>query len=78
MSAPISLSTGLHGIRTGLEGLQRTASQIASKDAFEAGSTSDLAKSMINLKLYTNQVDASAQVVKAADQMLGTLLDIKA
>ncbi len=78
MSAPISLSSGLHGIRTGLEGLQRTASQIASKDAFETGSTSDLAKSMINLKLYTNQVDASAQVVKATDQMIGTLLDIKA
>ena len=78
MSAPISLSTGLHGIRTGLEGLQRTASQIASKDAFESGSTSDLAKSMIDLKAYTNQVDASAKVVKAADRMLGTLLDIKA
>jgi flagellar hook protein FlgE len=78
MSAPISLSTGLNGIRAGLEGLQRTASQIASKDAMQAGSTSDLAKSMIDLKVHTNQVDASAQVVKAADRMLGTLLDIKA
>ncbi len=78
MSTPISFSTGFNGIRAGLEGLQKTASEIASKDAMEASSTSDLAKSMIELKVHTNQVDASAQVVKATDRMLGTLLDIKA
>ncbi|MBT8127139.1 MAG: flagellar biosynthesis protein FlgE [Gammaproteobacteria bacterium] len=78
MSAPIGFSSGFNGIRAGLEGLQRTANQIASKDAMQSGSTSDLAKSMIDLKLYTNQVDASAQVVKATDRMLGTLVDIKA
>lgn len=44
----------------------------------QSRSTSDLAKTMIDLKVYTNQVDASAQVVKATDRMLGTLLDIKA
>ena len=78
MSAPISFNSGLNGIHAGLEGLQKTASKIASKDAMQAGSTSDLAQSMIDLKVHTNQVDASAQVVKATDRMLGTLLDIKA
>lgn len=78
MSAPIGFSSGFNGIGAGLEGLHRTASQIASKDAMQSGSTSDLAKSMIDLKLYTNQVDASAQVVKATDRMLGTLVDVKA
>lgn len=78
MTGPVNFSNGLNGIRVGLDGLQKTASQIASKDAMESGSTHELAESMIDLKVYTYQVAASAQVVKATDQMLGILLDIKA
>lgn len=78
MTGPISLSNGINGIRVGLDGIQETASQIASKDAMQAEGSHELAKSLIDLKVYTYQVDASAQVVKAVDQMLGTLLDIKA
>jgi len=77
MIGSINFNSGLAGIRIGLDGIQKTASQIASKDAMQAGSTHKLAESMVDLKIYKNQVGASAQVVKATDQMLGTLLDIK-
>jgi flagellar hook protein FlgE len=78
MSGPINFDSGLTGIRKGLDGIQKTASQIASKETMEGDSPHDLAESMVNLKVNKNQVSASAQVVKATDQMLGTLLDIKA
>jgi hypothetical protein len=78
MTGPINFNNGLNGIRVGLDGIQKTASQIASKDAMQADGPHELAKSMVDLKVYTYQVGASAQVVKAIDQMLGTLLDIKA
>lgn len=78
MTGPINFSNGFNGIRVGLDGIQKTASQIASKDAMQSGGSHELAKSMVDLKLYTYQVGASAQVVKATDQILGMLLDIKA
>ena len=78
MTGPVNFNNGLNGIRVGLDGMQKTASQIASKDAMESTGPHELAESLVELKIHTNQVGASAQVVKAFDQMLGTLLDIKA
>ena len=77
MSGSINFDSGLTGIRNGLDGIQKTASQIASKDTMEGGNSHELAESLVELKVYNHQVSASAQVVKATDQMLGTLLDIK-
>lgn len=78
MTGPISFNNGIQGIRTGLEGMQKTASQIASTETMRSEGPYELAKSLIDLKVYTYQVDASAQVVKATDQVIGTLLNIKA
>lgn len=78
MLGPINFNAGLNGIRVGLDGIQKTAGEIANKDAMQANGAHDLAKSMVDLKVYKYQVGASAQVVKTTDQMLGTLLDIKA
>ena len=78
MSGSITLDSSLAGIRSGLSGLQKAASEIASTETMTQGNPKDLAKSLVDLKVYELQVKASAQVVKAADEMLGTLLDIKA
>jgi hypothetical protein len=78
MTGSISFSNGLNGIRIGLDGIHKTASQIASKESMQAGGARELAESLLDLKVYNYQVDASAKVVKATDQMLGSLLDIKA
>jgi len=78
MTGPVNFSSGLNGIRVGLDGMQKTASEIASKDAMDSNGPHELAESMVDIEIYRNQVGASAQVVKAFDQMIGTLLDIKA
>lgn len=39
---------------------------------------SSLTKSVIDLKVATNQSNTSAEVVKTADENLGTLIDVRA
>ena len=70
------LNTGLHGIQKGFEGVEKAATEIvrAGVDG-PAGSNADVVEPMIDLKLYERSVEASAQVVKPADEVLGTLLD---
>lgn len=72
------LDSGLAGIRNGLEGFHRAASQIANQQAMASVNSEQLAQSMVDLKVYQHQIGASAQMVKAADQMIGSLLDIMA
>ncbi len=78
MSISIGINSGLAGMRSGLDSMQEAASQIASKETFEGTGTKSLAEAMIDLKVSTHQVSASAQVVKAMDDVIGTLLDVKA
>lgn len=78
MSGAITFDSGLTGMRNGLDGLQKTASQIASKETMQGDSPHELAESMVELKVNSNQVAASARVVQVTDDMIGTLLDIKA
>jgi len=60
--------------------MQQSAQQIA-----QAGTTqrdnpqaNDVAEPLINLKVQSQLFDSSAKVVKAADETIGTLLDVKA
>lgn len=46
-------------------------------DAASDGSDGDLITPILDLKLYQRSVEASIKVVKTADELLGTLLDIK-
>lgn len=75
MSGSINLNSGLMGVRSGIESMHKAASEISNQGV---ANTDDLAKSLVDLKVSQLQVSASAQVVKAADEMIGTLLDIKA
>ncbi len=82
------LSTGLQGIKQGVQGAEKAATRIAQAGqpladdtgVNEAGSDifDSLIEPIVDLKLYENSVKASAKVVKTADEMIGTLLDIKA
>ncbi|WP_020407595.1 hypothetical protein [Hahella ganghwensis] len=85
------LNTGLQGIRQGVQGAEKAASQIArvgqptsggdnnGESSGQSGDLySDLAEPLVDLKLYETSVKASAKVVKVADEVIGTLLDIKA
>jgi flagellar hook protein FlgE len=71
--------SALQGIQRGLQGLRRNASEIASAQNMQTGSPSqDMTRSLVELhqnKLYTL---ANVKTLKTADQIIGTLLDIKA
>ena len=77
-----TLSVGIQGIQDGMVGMENAARKIARGGADGPQGTAEgagsLAEPIIDLKIYERSVEASAQVVKTADETLGTLLDIMA
>lgn len=75
------LQNGVQGVQQGIDGAQRAASDIVRSGTVDgpAGSNSnDVVEAVVDLKLYERSVQASAQVVRTADEVLGTLLDTMA
>jgi hypothetical protein len=72
------LRTGISGVQSGVQKMTETAGKIVNSatGVDKTSSTSSLATDIVDLHLYENQVKASVKVVKAADQNLGTLLDV--
>ncbi len=69
----------VQGIQRGLDGLRKNAAEIASADQLnKAGQNTDLVGSLVDLQQNEIQVQASAKVVSAVDEVLGTLVDIRA
>ena len=73
-----ALTQAITGIQRGLSSAREHGSQIASADSFNTGNPADIVEPMIGLKLDKLQVQASAEVLKAADEMIGVLFDDKA
>ena len=74
-----STEIGLQGIRTGLQGVENAASEIVRAGTVDgAEGSNDVIEPIIELKLYERSIEASAQVVRTADEVLGTLLDTMA
>lgn len=78
MSGTIKFESALSGVRNGINNLQNETNKIASKKTMEHTGVQDLVSPLVNLKSSIQQISASAEVVKASDEMIGTLLDIKA
>lgn len=70
-----ALPTGIAGINNGLDGLRRHATAIARA---ADGDATDTPRALVDLRADQRQVEASVKVVKAADEMLGSLLDVRA
>ncbi len=75
---------GANGIQSALKGLNNAAQEIAelNVDSEDGGDSAprpsgldNMSSSLISLKVYSRQVQANVEVVKAADEMLGFLLD---
>ncbi len=67
------------GIQRGMQGLRRVASEIASsQQTSQPSKPTDLSRAMVEMKLHANQAKASVKTLKAADELLGTLLDERA
>lgn len=75
-----TLAIGMQGIQDGMYGMENAARKIARAGVDgpqgSAQTGSSLVEPTVDLKLYQRSVEASAQVVKTADETLGTLLDI--
>lgn len=76
MSISSVLSSGFQGIQTGIGRTDQAGARIAGLGAnIDSG---NLAPPLIDLKVGEFQVKAAAEVVKTGDQMLGTLINIRA
>ena len=73
-------TSAVQGIQRGLDGLRKdAAAEIASADQLnKAGQETDLTGALVGLNQNQVQVQASAKVVSALDEVLGTVIDIKA
>jgi hypothetical protein len=61
-----------------MDNLKHDAQEIASASAKGGENTTDLAKSLVDLNVNRNQIEASVKVVQAVNETLGTLLNVKA
>ncbi len=68
---------GALGIQRGVQQVERCAASTASAESF-SGARYDLVDSLVGLEEGKHQAQASAKVVQAADNMIGSLLDVKA
>ena len=78
------LSVGSQGIQNGLNTARQAAEDIATATTTPVAETSDqslttdITEAAVELKLGEQQVQASAAVVRTADDVLGALLDVTA
>lgn len=73
------MGVGVTGIHTGVSMLEKSGHQIASANIpTPQGETKSIAEPVAGLMEAKHQVQASARVVEAGSDVLGTLLDIKA
>lgn len=78
------LSSGLAGMQAGQQRVERAAVEIAGAvtaapaAASDSLSLSDLATQMVEMTVGRLEVQASASVVETADEILGTLVNIRA
>ena len=72
-----TLQTGIAGINNGLDGMRRNATEIARAGTGDTTNPADTVRSLVDLRVNQHQVEASVKVVKAADEMLGSLLDVR-
>lgn len=79
MSLSPLLSSGLQGFHSATQGMQGAAQKIVHAGVEVKGSEPvSVEESVVDLKVYQRSAEASAKVVKTADEVLGTLLDVLA
>ena len=71
-------SEAVLGIQRGMASASRHAAEIASAGQMNSNSPTNLVESMVGLRQDELQVQASTEVLKAFDAMIGSLFDEKA
>jgi hypothetical protein len=75
MNINTTIQTGLQGVQQGIDGVDRAATDIVRAGTVDSVEGGEVVEPIIELRLYERSVQASAQVVRTADEVLGTLLD---
>lgn len=85
-----AFSSGLAGMQAGQQRVEQAATNLISNGLADARpdaamnpsgaslSLSDMAANLVELTVGRNEVEASARVVETADEILGTLINIRA
>ncbi len=76
MIAP--LDNALLGIQRGLTGAGNAIAKIASVGQLKNDNSSDLNKALVQLQESKQQVQVSASALHTADEVIGTLIDVRA
>ena len=72
------LDSAIRGVQRGTTNLNKHASEIASAKTMEGKGETSLPESLVGLKESELQIKAALKVVETVDDVLGTLLDVKA
>ena len=81
MAGISAIHSGLAGIQNGMNSVRKDAHIIASQTIASVtgvnnnDTSKDLTDAIIDMKSSQHQVEASVQVIKTQDEILGTLLD---
>ncbi|GAB1393251.1 hypothetical protein MASR1M60_14140 [Rhodocyclaceae bacterium] len=73
MTISTAISNGLAGVQTGMNRVAIAGSRIA----MNVTDTSALATNVVEQMQGQHQVGMSANVIKAADEMLGSIIDVR-
>jgi len=78
-----ALHSGINGINQGLSNMRHNASSIAQAVNNGIGNrpvehSTEVTSALVNLKLDTLQIQASAKVVETVHEIIGSLLDVTA
>lgn len=69
-----AFQSGLNGVTSGLEKLNQNSATIASATTTESGQ--DVTAALVDMISNKQQIEASAKVIEASSDTIGTLLDI--
>lgn len=74
------MGVGLTGMQRGYQTVTNAANDIAQQSVANdgRGASTDLARPMVGLSVGERATEASASVIRAADEMVGTLIDVMA
>lgn len=73
-----AFSSGLSTVQSGQRRIEQAASDIASNTVTRNSDAADTAESLVQLSVGKTEAQAGAKVIETSDEVLGTLIDIRA
>ncbi len=78
MSIDSVSAAGLLGVQRGMQGAASSASAIANANQASSTDMRSMTEALVTLKQHEQQVAASTKTIEAANEMIGTIIDVLA